>query len=285
MIFWNTAGLLNKDMDFWKYVERFDYIGLCETWIGDKEWVNLQKRLPDSHVWNVLTAKKEKRKGRACGGILVGKSKDLGEDEGEIIGCGTEGVVHLRFKENRDMINIMMVYNSRLENNIECIIEEHVNMCENERFIIGGDFNLRIGNLGGEDEVWGVVRKSKDETIGNGGRKFLEKMWNKGLDILNGKTKGDWEGEFTCIGARGSSVIDFVFINDLIRERIVDFRIESRVDSDHMPVRVVLEKEEEGNEDTNTERRKKRGSGRDDEESPNKKEKKDSTVSSKQIID
>lgn len=111
-------------MDFWKYVERFDYIGLCETWIGDKEWVNLQKRLPDSHVWNVITAKKEKRKGRACGGILVGKSKDWGEDEGEIIGCGTEGVVHLRFKENRDMINIMIVYNSRLKNNIECIIEE-----------------------------------------------------------------------------------------------------------------------------------------------------------------
>lgn len=98
-------------------------------------------------------------------------------------------------------------------------------------------------------------------------------MWDKRLDILNGKNKGNWEEEFTYIGARGSSVINFVFINDLIRERILDFRIESRVNSDHMSVKIVLEKEEEENEDIKTERRKKKGSGKDDEEAPNKKEK------------
>lgn len=134
--------------------------------------MNLQKRLLNSYEWNVIMAKKEKRKKRAYGGILVGKNKGWGEDDSEIIGSDTEEVLHLRFKEDRDMINIIMVYNSRLENNMECIIEKHVNMYENERFIIREDFNLRIDNLRGKAEEWGIVGKSKDKTIGSGGEDF-----------------------------------------------------------------------------------------------------------------
>lgn len=34
----------------------------------------------------------------------------------------------------------------------------------------------------------------------------------KGWYILNGKTEGDWEGEFTYVGARGCSVIDYAIV-------------------------------------------------------------------------
>lgn len=37
MIFWNIAGLKKKDREFWEYIEKFDMIGMCETWIEEKE--------------------------------------------------------------------------------------------------------------------------------------------------------------------------------------------------------------------------------------------------------
>lgn len=31
LLFWNVAGLGNKDKDFWKYIESFDFVSLSET--------------------------------------------------------------------------------------------------------------------------------------------------------------------------------------------------------------------------------------------------------------
>lgn len=33
MLYWNVAGLMKKNRDFWRYVEDFDAVGLIETWI------------------------------------------------------------------------------------------------------------------------------------------------------------------------------------------------------------------------------------------------------------
>jgi len=43
-----------------------------------------------------------------------------------------------------------------------------------EGIIIEGDFNIRIGELEGEEEEWGTVRRNKDKTIENGSRKLIE---------------------------------------------------------------------------------------------------------------
>jgi len=51
-------------------------------------------------------------------------------------------------------------------------------------------------------------------------------------------------------------VIDYVFANEIIIDSIVDFRIDVRVDSDHMPLCVELEEGEE------EEREERRGDGR-----------------------
>lgn len=41
--------------------------------------------------------------------------------------------------------------------------------------MIGGDFNIRIGELGdGDEEEEGMIRKSKDKVIGNGGRNLVD---------------------------------------------------------------------------------------------------------------
>jgi len=79
--------------------------------------------------------------------------------------------------------------------------------------IFGGDLNIRTGELGSMREL-GIERRSKDKTIGNGGRNLIRWIQEKGWYILNGTTRGDWEGEFTYAGARGSSVIDYIMVNE-----------------------------------------------------------------------
>lgn len=48
-VFWNVARIGNKDKEFWRYIKRFEFISLNETWIGEKSWEIWRKRLPKSH--------------------------------------------------------------------------------------------------------------------------------------------------------------------------------------------------------------------------------------------
>ena len=77
-----------------------------------------------------------------------------------------------------------------------------------------------------------------------------------GWYVLNGATEGDWNGEYTYVGARGSSVIDYVIVSEEMRNRIGKFCIGERVDSDHLPLECVMEEElEEGQEEDKGEQR------------------------------
>lgn len=98
-----------------------------------------------------------------------------------MIGIETEGIMHIRVKEKKEMLNIVNVYNAEGKKDIGDAITKELVVYENEEIIIGGDFNIRIGELGGEEEEWSVGRKSKDKKIGNGGRKFMETMQENGL--------------------------------------------------------------------------------------------------------
>lgn len=81
-------------------------------------------------------------------------------------------------------------------------------------------------------------------------------MEENGLNILNGKTKEDWEGE--CIyGTRGCTVIDYAFASENVLAKILEFKIEERVDSDHLSIIVKLETEEVERERNKGNRRKK----------------------------
>jgi len=37
IVFWNVAGVKSKDRNFWDYLEKFDVIELCETWIEQRK--------------------------------------------------------------------------------------------------------------------------------------------------------------------------------------------------------------------------------------------------------
>jgi len=67
------------------------------------------------------------------------------------------------------------------------------------------------------------VRKSKDKIIGKGGKKFVEILEEKGWQVLNGRTAE--EGEYTYVGARGCSVIDYIVVNEYVQEDVIEFKV------------------------------------------------------------
>lgn len=44
----------------------------------EKEWKRMKNSMPASHDWECIFAKKEKRKGRAKGGFIIGKRREWG---------------------------------------------------------------------------------------------------------------------------------------------------------------------------------------------------------------
>lgn len=56
-------------------------------------------------------------------------------------------------------------------------------------------------------------RRSKDKTVNKEGEKMLEEIRNNGLYIASGNMNGDKEEEFTYVGPRGITTIDYLLTN------------------------------------------------------------------------
>lgn len=69
---------------------------------------------------------------------------------------------------------------------------------------------------------------------------MLEMIEENGWEILNGNMEGDEAGEFTFIGGKGNSVVDYVIVDTAMKEDIESFKIEERVESDHLPMKVEI---------------------------------------------
>jgi len=243
-LFWNVAGIGNKDREFWGYVRRFDLVSLCETWVDEKGWEGLKEKLPETHEWECSFAVKKKIKGRARGGFIIGKRKEWGGDKLSI-SKENEEMVMTELNIGKERWKVITVYGRQEHRKIGERIDEFVGEEEEGNIIVGGDFNIRIGELGGRSiEEGGIERYSKDKVIGNGGKQWAEWIMEKGWYILNGTIEGDWEGEYTYVGARGNSVIDYVAVNEGIRDRIRSFRIGEKIDSDHLPLEIEIIDEE-----------------------------------------
>lgn len=88
--------------------------------------------------------------------------------------------MHTRIEEEKVKINICTVYNVEKKKGIEETFRKIEEKYEGEGIIIGGDFNIRIGELGGvEIGRQEMSRKSKDKIIDNGGKEFIEKIYDK----------------------------------------------------------------------------------------------------------
>lgn len=236
---WNVAGLYNKDRQFWEYVENFDYIGLIETWVDKKQWRRMEENLPDTFNWKCQYAEKEKNKGRASGGIITGVNKKIKETEVR------EEIKDLQ--EKRIMIEgkvwkILTVYSREMKKTRESI-ERLIDKGKEKKLIIGGDFNARTGTEGSfssEERREKERRSSKDKVKNAEGARLIEMAEENGWEILNGNMEGDENGEFTFIGGKGNSVIDYVLVDASVKSEVKSFKIGDRVESDHLPMRMEM---------------------------------------------
>lgn len=119
-------------------------------------------------------ARKEKKKDRAKGGMIIGKRKGWETEEG-LGDRREEGIVISKIKgiEKREGSIIILIYNSGNWERIEEVIREQMELNREECIIIGGDFNIRIGEEGEIEELKEMKRKSRDKIVSNGGRRFV----------------------------------------------------------------------------------------------------------------
>jgi hypothetical protein len=94
-------------------------------------------------------------------------------------------------------------------------VEDAMKENREDRILLGGDFNGRIGERGAgnweEERGYGKI-KSKDKVENAEGKKMDRKNeW----EVLNENKQADAEGEWTYIGSRGETVTDYGIVNEV----------------------------------------------------------------------
>ncbi|TGZ50572.1 hypothetical protein DBV15_11468 [Temnothorax longispinosus] len=167
VVFWNVAGLENKDKDFWGRLKKEDVLVMLETWIRENGWEKIRRRLPRGYEWEVQTAKRKNKKGRAIGRIIMGIRKGL-KEKGTEVEIDREGLIAGKVRIGGERWSIIGELGHIMERK------------EERRFtIIGKDFNAKTEREGGsieEEEKGGRSRggkRSKDKKINKEGRLLM----------------------------------------------------------------------------------------------------------------
>lgn len=96
IMYWNIQGL-NSKWNIMDYFSSFEICILAETFIEEKQIQRANEILPPTHNWIWSTATREKKKGRAMGGLLMGIRKNIKQ--------GREWIIpekHIIAKENNE---------------------------------------------------------------------------------------------------------------------------------------------------------------------------------------
>ncbi|CAG5085024.1 Protein of unknown function [Cotesia congregata] len=114
-------------------------------------------------------------------------------------------------------------------------------------FIIGGDFNARLGTLNtvSPEAAAGsrvtLIRHSMDTKITQRGTVLNDFMEEHGFVLLNGRCHPDIPSRHTFFGAQGLSVVELVWVNASSLDLISEFRVDqSSYRSDHYPITVKI---------------------------------------------
>lgn len=246
--FWNSHGYNN--IGSLPEDEEVDIFCAYETWLTSAP-TNLQGRREQYlHYW--ANATKDKSMGRASGGLVVAVRK-----ERLIVEVLDTSNLWIFIKVSSAELNFNCVIGAiyvRPSYDLQVALEIlRPSLCEwldkyaNCLFIIGGDFNARVGNEGDvseeilESTALYCKRQSHDETVNSRGRTLMDFMEEIGFLLLNGRTESDRVGNFTFCAKSGNSTIDLVWANAAAVEDIDDLEVNSIVSlSDHFPVTVRI---------------------------------------------
>ena len=243
--------------DLLGYFNQFDVVALSETF-------HTQEIALDENFELISHIKSRKQKGkkifnlkgRPSGGIAVFAKH----------GTGLKGVALDINTENCAIAcqlgdwAIVFVYNppkysEYTSDKWDSVLSETINELSDsfrENIIVCGDFNARCGQLNelnewSEDkfenssfgQVQAMQRKSKDKLVNAYGKKMVSFCKDNNLVILNGRTVGDPEGDYTFIGSQGVSVID-VALTFEPNLQFLDLKIGERNESSHQPLEISL---------------------------------------------
>lgn len=136
MCFWNVAGLLNKCEETWDYLEKFDILGLTETWVDTERCQSIENKLSKDHLWKYTPAEKEHRKGRAKGGITVAVKKNLKEIKIRELNKETTEI-NLEYNGNR--WRIITLYSRKIEDTIGSLLE----YIQEEEYLLRGEISTQ----------------------------------------------------------------------------------------------------------------------------------------------
>ena len=228
---WNVQGLRRKITELEEYLCKFDIIALTETWM--EQGIKITGPL-SQFDWQWVPAMRRKERGRASGGQAIDIRKGVEHREFKCSKSGSWAGVEIKIDNN--WIRIISIYNNT---SIKAMKEELREQCTGcDYILIGGDLNARIGNLNGA----GSERSTRDSSVNEEGERWMEFATAKGLQLLNGATEGDWNGEFTRIGYENqeSSVLDYAFASSSINPLVRRFEIGTQAQSDHFPMEITI---------------------------------------------
>ena len=85
-------------------------------------------------------------------------------------------------------------------------------------------------------------RMSQDNIINSRGRQLIDTCVQSRLRILNGGCVGDSGGYFTCHKSNGSSVVDYMIVNEELLDRVLYFKVHMLTGtlSDHCMISLLL---------------------------------------------
>ena len=232
-----------------QFIKNFDCFNFQETWL--KNNLNFSE-----HFCIQQNGIRKTTRGRFPGGVLSLLKNDF-LPSFECLKCSIKGVVAYKIKCESFDCCVINVYrqpnasryvNQNLYNEIGEFIIEKSAQYPGLQFVLGGDFNARIGNLKcnlseigedfqGQQEI--MSRANIDNNIDASGKKLITFCEDYGLQILNGCVGSDKRGNLTYFGCNGTSTIDYVLCSQLLIPYINDFYIDIRAESHHMPL--VLE--------------------------------------------
>jgi len=270
---WNVGGLIGKlrDPDFVNYVTSFDVCCLQETFTFPSFDFSISF---DEFLVFHSPAVRLSRMGRGSGGTLLLIKKSLSEFV-SVVQTNVDNMLSVRLSKtlfgcDKDVIFIGM-YNHPSASpyyegkDYECAIDEleqfllsTLEQTDECYYLLSGDLNARIGEWGlrmedvddddglngfeNEDGLF-FERHSDDKTENAFGRKLMDLCTVFGLLPLNGffhETK-HFDHRFTYMSEQGSSVIDYFFCSYEFVHFLKSLVIDTRIESSHMPVVVVVQ--------------------------------------------
>lgn len=252
----NIQGSLNtkcKNDDFIDIVKNYDLLCIQESWLIKGQ---------SSDIKNYEYFRSDRYKGktskRGHGGVVIYFKKELKHGLTKLKSKNPDNIwVKLNknfFNFDKDIFllcSYIPPHDSKIHKGYDVYNNLNIEITSFSHrgdILIFGDLNSRISNQV-ESYVTDVVdnnsinvtneniRFSNDDKVNSQGKKLMEIVNSNYMTIVNGRTLGDLDGQYTCYKYNGCSVVDYCIVSNSFYKNINYFQVlELEYFSDHCPI-------------------------------------------------